>query len=180
MDARPFFDKKGSLRFCLLFAVLVSVFYSLTSLQVVISHVDITTPVTSAVIKTTRLLVDLLGAPVRLENADLVTPGMRLRISDDCNGMIAFIIYMSAVLAFPSRWRDKGIGILMGAVLIWTLNILRILILVYVALYFPQFFFETHIYVAQSVVIAAGVVLWFFWAQSALRAADSTRPSTAA
>ena len=180
MGDKSFFDKKGSVRFCLLFAFLVSVFYSLTSLQVVLKHVDITTPITFAVIKTTGLLVDLLAIPVRVENADLVTPGMRLRISDDCNGMIAFIIYMSAVLAFPSRWRDKGFGIFMGAVLIWTLNIVRILILVYVALYLPKFFFETHIYVAQSVVIAAGVVLWFFWAQSTLRTADSAGPSTTA
>jgi exosortase family protein XrtM len=124
--------------------------------------------------------VNLLGIPVHVENADLITPGMRLRISDDCNGMIAFIIYMSAVLAFPSRWRDKGLGLLMGAVLIWTLNIARILVLVYVALYLPKFFFETHIYVAQSVIIAAGVVLWFFWAQSTLRNADSAGPSVSA
>jgi len=180
MGEKPFFDKKGSLRFCLLFALLVSTFYSLTSLQIVLNRVDVVTPVTSAVVKTTGLLVNVLGVPVHVENADLVTPGMRLRISDDCNGMIAFIIFMSAVLAFPSRWRDKGLGILMGAALIWILNIFRILVLVYVALYFPQFFFETHIYVAQSVIIAAGVVLWFFWAQSALRSADSAGPSTAA
>ncbi len=160
--------RRAAFKFCLVFIAWVSLFYSLTTFDVVLRRVDIAGPVTDSVVKTVTGVVKLFSIPVEIDGADLKAPSLHLRISHECNGVIAFIIYLSAVLAFPSPFRRKIAGMLIGAAVIWTINVGRILLLVFVALYLPDVFYQTHIYVAQSLVIACAVVMWLLWARWAL------------
>jgi exosortase/archaeosortase family protein len=173
MNSSP--RRRAGLKFCLLFILWVSLFYSLTTFDYVLRHVNVTGPVTAGVVKSVTGLVKLFSIPVEIDGADLKAPELHLRISHECNGVIAFIIYLSAVLAFPSRFRRKIAGLLIGAVVIWTVNIGRILLLVFVALYLPDIFYQTHIYVAQALVIACAVVLWLLWAHWAMDSSAAGR-----
>ena len=74
---------------------------------------------------------------------------------------------MSAVLAFPSPLRIKLWGVLLGFTAIFALNLLRVISLYYIVLRYPKLFEGAHIYVWQTVVIGAAVLLWLFWAQRA-------------
>ena len=73
-------------------------------------------------------------------------------------------IYLSAVLAYPATWRAKLIGALLGIATIHFINVFRVSALFLIGLYYRQLFHETHVYVAQALVVAAAVALWLFWA----------------
>jgi exosortase/archaeosortase family protein len=91
-------------------------------------------------------------------------------VAKGCDGLVASMIYFAAVMAFPSTFRRKAIGLLMGFVAIQILNQARIIALFLTLIYLPNVFEDMHVYVTQSLVIAFGVVLWYFWAERIAKA----------
>ena len=87
-----------------------------------------------------------------------------MTIFNGCNGLITSLIFVSGVLAFPARWPAKLIGVAGGLFAIQLINMVRIISLFYVGVFFPTYFNDAHIYIWQSVVILAGVGLWIGWA----------------
>jgi exosortase/archaeosortase family protein len=73
-------------------------------------------------------------------------------------------IYLAAVLAYPATWRAKAVGALLGFVVILVVNLFRVSVLFLIGLYFQEIFHETHVYVAQALVVCVAVALWLFWA----------------
>ena len=73
-------------------------------------------------------------------------------------------IYLSAVLAYPATWASKRVGAGLGIGVILVVNIFRVAALFLIGLYFKQVFHETHVYVAQALVICVAVALWLYWA----------------
>jgi exosortase/archaeosortase family protein len=85
-------------------------------------------------------------------------------IYNGCNGLITSLIFISGVLAFPATWRSKLAGVIGGLLSIQIINLVRIISLFYIGVYFPKYFSQSHIFIWQSVVILAGVSLWIAWA----------------
>ena len=114
------------------------------------------------------LSLALSAGTIRIEGADrLAGKGVSFELRNGCNGVWATIIFVSAVLAFPSRFSVKAWGVLLGFCAIFVINLARVISLYYIVLYYPKAFEGAHIYVWQSVVIGAAVLLWLFWAQRA-------------
>jgi exosortase/archaeosortase family protein len=80
-----------------------------------------------------------------------------------CNGLEAIFIYSGAVLVFPASWKYKLKGILSGFVLIQFFNILRVLALVYAALYYKGLFEYLHVYIGQGIMIALSLGIFFLY-----------------
>ena len=74
------------------------------------------------------------------------------------------MIYLSAVLAYPATLGAKAIGSVLGLLMINGLNLIRVVALFLIGLYYNQIFHETHVYVAQALVIAVAVATWLYWA----------------
>ena len=87
-----------------------------------------------------------------------------MTIFNGCNGLITSLIFISGVLAFPARWQAKVIGVVGGLAAIQLLNLVRIVSLFYIGIFFPALFNDAHIFIWQSIVILAGVGLWIAWA----------------
>jgi exosortase/archaeosortase family protein len=80
-------------------------------------------------------------------------------------------IYLAAVFAYPAPWRAKLIGAGLGVLMIHTINLVRVSALFLIGIYYKQLFHETHVYVAQALVVGAAVALWLFWAGRVAHAA---------
>ena len=93
-----------------------------------------------------------------------------VRIVEACDGILPATIYLSAILAFPSRWADKGWGLLIGLPAIFLINLVRVVTLVMVGAAWPDIFEQVHIYVWQALVIGLAMVIWVFWAERFVRA----------
>lgn len=86
-----------------------------------------------------------------------------VRIITECTGLFEMVIYMSCVLAFPTRWSKRGIGLLIGIPAIYIFNLLRILCLLLAGRYLNSMFEFFHIYFWQATLIVMITSVWLFW-----------------
>ena len=85
-------------------------------------------------------------------------------VAPACSGAVPTTIYLSAVLAYPTSWRAKAIGALLGSIVIHIVNLFRVSALFLIGLYFHEIFHDSHVYVAQALVVCVAVALWLYWA----------------
>jgi archaeosortase B (VPXXXP-CTERM-specific) len=113
---------------------------------------------------TTSFVLRLLGNDTRVEGIRVISNRFTLDIIPACTGLFVLGAFLSAVIAFPVRWRAKVIGLVLGIAAICILNIVRLASLFYVGVYWPRFFDYAHLVVWQTLVIAISVLLWLAWA----------------
>jgi exosortase/archaeosortase family protein len=85
-------------------------------------------------------------------------------VAPACSGAVPTSIYLAAVFAYPTSWRARGIGAVIGVTVIHLVNLLRVSALFLIGLYFHEIFHESHVYVAQALVVCVAVALWLYWA----------------
>jgi len=164
--ARP--ENRRTILFCLLFGLFLGAGYFLSIYRPVVEHgVE---PFTAFIAKVSSVILNLLGAKAHAAGTRLAGDGVAFELRNGCNGVWATIIFVSAVLAFPSTFSAKVTGVVAGFCAIFVINLMRVISLYYVVRYYPKAFEGAHIYVWQSIVIAAAVLLWLFWAQRAIPA----------
>ena len=159
-------ENRRTIFFVVIFGVFLGAGYLLSIYRPVVEHVIV--PFTAFISSVSSLLLRLFGSEAHSQGTRLAGQGVSFELRNGCNGVWATIIFVSAVLAFPSPFRARLWGVLFGFCAIFVINLLRVISLFYIVLYYPKLFEGAHIYVWQSVVIGAAVLLWLFWAQRAV------------
>lgn len=111
------------------------------------------------------------GFPVHKMHTIMGSGSFEVDVAPACSGAVPTSIYLAAVFAYPSTWRSRGLGAVLGIVVIQLVNIVRVCALFLIGLFFHEIFHDTHVYVAQALVVCVAVALWLFWAT---RYADAT------
>jgi exosortase/archaeosortase family protein len=150
------------------FVLLIALFFSLLTYTPIVKRIDIawmlaqlSAWISWAILRVIGLIV---GFPVRIEGTNLASGDFIVDVSPACSGAVPSSIYLAAVFAFPTSWRSKMIGAGLGVSIIHGVNLLRVVALFLVGLFFNEYFHETHVYVAQALVVAIAVATWLFWA----------------
>ena len=131
-----------SYRFVFLFILIGSVVYGLIHIALIREHLIV--PFTVGITQFSAWLIQLCGGQVWLYSNTLSMPGFALQILDSCNGLEASIILWAAILAFPAPWSYKFKGLIIGTLAIQSLNILRIISLLYLGAYQEEWFDGIH------------------------------------
>jgi len=84
-------------------------------------------------------------------------------IAPGCDGIEAVIILASAVLAFPSPWKHKIVGIVIGFFAIQALNLVRIISLFYLGQWNQTLFDWFHLYLWQALIVLDALAVWLIW-----------------
>lgn len=90
-------------------------------------------------------------------------PGGGITISNGCEGTEALFLLMAAIIACPFAWRVRLLGALCGALLIFALNQIRILVLFYAYRYDQAWFNQLHHTIAPLFLIAAASLFFLAW-----------------
>jgi archaeosortase B (VPXXXP-CTERM-specific) len=98
--------------------------------------------------------------------------GFTVTIVDECTGLYEMLIYSAAVLAFPTTWKNKGMGLLMGNPLIYLFNVLRIGMLIFVGEVGRDWFDFMHVYFMQATMIVMITGVWLLWITRVVRDRD--------
>lgn len=150
------------------FIGLIVVFFGMLTYTPIVERVDIAWLLAQASASISWVLLDgigrLGGFSVLIEGTNLVSGTFRVDVSPACSGAVPSMIYLAAVFAFPASWRSKLIGAGLGLAIIQGVNLIRVVVLFLIGLFEPQLFHETHVYIAQSLVVAIAVATWLFWA----------------
>ncbi len=150
-------------RFALIYVGLMGAFFALISFRPVQNIIDLNGIYTTGVVIVTSKILGAVGIPCSCRGSVISLPSIALDVKFGCNGLEAVMIYSVAVIAFPSSWRNRLFGIFAGFAVIQTVNILRIAGLAYSGIHFRRIFDYIHIYVAQGMMIAVSLGVFFFY-----------------
>ncbi|MDN5924149.1 MAG: exosortase H [Xanthomonadales bacterium] len=132
----------------------------------------------------TALLADISGWLMRTFDADIVVhgnviggihSGFAIAIERGCNGIEAVIILVAAIMAYPARWRDRILGIVIGFFCVQSVNLVRIISLYYIGNWNRQWFDWFHLYVWQALIVVDALVVFLIWLSWTRR--DETAPA---
>ena len=103
----------------------------------------------------------------------LQSPVADLEIVRGCDGAGAVFLVMAAILAFPASVKRKLIGLVLGILLMYSLNLIRISGLYFVVAYHNDWFQIIHTYLAPTLLIIVACLFFAWWALGASK--DSSR-----
>ena len=89
--------------------------------------------------------------------------GFTVKIIDECTGVMEMVIYSAAVIAYPTSWRKKLLGIAYGIPAIYAFNVIRIILLLVVGAYSRPIFEFMHLYFWQATLIIIIATIWIGW-----------------
>jgi exosortase H (IPTLxxWG-CTERM-specific) len=154
---------RPEVRFLLLFLLILGATFTVVALKQV--DTAVVTPYTTFVAQMSGCVLRASGEKAVVNGCVVSSSRFSVTIYNGCNGLITSLIFISGVLAFPARWSAKLIGVIGGLLAIQFINLLRIVSLFYVGVFFPRYFNDAHIFIWQSLVILFGISLWIVWAQ---------------
>ena len=150
-------------RFFLLFCVLLLSLFTLELWRPVQHFV---------IIPWTQFLAQLSGFIASLFDANVVSRGKFLldrstgggvSIEAGCNGIEACLILIAAMLAYPSHWKPKLAGILIGILAVQTVNVVRVVSLFYLAVWDAEIFRFAHLDLWQALIMIDVLIVWLLW-----------------
>ena len=102
--------------------------------------------------------------------------GFGVSIEPGCNGIEACIVLFAAVMAFPSTWRHKLVGLAAGFVAVQGLNVVRVISLFYLGQWNTQVFNFAHEYLWQALIMLDVLVVWLLWVRAGSKSPESSGP----
>ncbi len=152
------------LRFTIIFLVLVISLFALELFEPINQHVI--NPFTSLLATVSSFIMqlfddDVLATGVILSSKSNSTNAVK--IAAGCNGVEAVIILFSAIFAFPSQFKHKIYGFVLGFFGIQLLNIVRIISLYYLLQWDKNWFDWFHLYLWQALIILDALIIWLLW-----------------
>jgi exosortase/archaeosortase family protein len=123
---------------------------------------------------TLKLVVMPFAHDAVITGSMLRAGGATVQIVSDCTPLMPTATLWAAVVAFPATWRWRLTGLVAGAAIIWVYNVVRILALLPVLAFRPEWFEFIHVYLWQTVTLI--VVFMCFLAWLRLQPAERSEP----
>ena len=86
-------------------------------------------------------------------------------VGDECNGFKLFSIFAIFIISFPGNTKSKLWFIPLGLIIIHLANVLRIMALVLINNYYPEYLDFNHLYTFTIFVYSIIFLLWYLWAK---------------
>lgn len=82
---------------------------------------------------------------------------------EGCNAASIMILFVSFVFAFFKGWLRTLLFSVVGLVILFILNVLRIVLLNIIAVDYPHYLLSAHDYLFPAIIYGGVVVLWLIW-----------------
>ena len=151
---------ENTVRFCTKFGV-----YAIIAFSAIYALNDLVVePFTRGLAWVAYALAKAFGSPVSVDGISLSMPNFTVRIRNNCNAAYEIGLYSAAALAYPTSMSRRLKGILFAAAVLYVVNLIRVLSLLYTGYLFPAFIFEAaHVYVWQILFVLLIGALWLSW-----------------
>ncbi|PTX58521.1 exosortase family protein XrtF [Kordia periserrulae] len=128
--------------------------------------------VTRIVAQQTESIINTLGYEASVEVHD-AEPTMKLlvhgnyvgRIVEGCNSVSVLILFITFVIAFTGNLKNTVVFLLVGSVLVYLANLIRIVILGIGLYSFPEQEYLLHQIVFPTIIYGMVFLLWMLWVQ---------------
>ena len=85
------------------------------------------------------------------------------RIIEGCNGLSVIILFVSFIVAFSGKLKTTILYILGGSLIIYVLNLLRIVLLCVLMYYYPEYEHILHAILFPLFIYGVVFILWIIW-----------------
>jgi len=116
--------------------------------------------------RTTSWVLSLLGMHVQQTGTTVITSTLPVEIAESCTGSIVFLIFAAAVLPFPSSWKSRLKGLVLGLLALLFINLFRTCLIILVVSSFPGSLWTWHIVIGQIIVITGMIGVFLWWAKN--------------
>ncbi|MDI6794862.1 MAG: exosortase H [bacterium] len=121
----------------------------------------------------TSFILGLLSIPTEVKGTVVSLNNFSVKIVAECTGIVPMLIFISAVLAYPCRIKQKLAGVGIGIAGLYLLNLVRTVSLFWIGSVYPDLFNTAHFLVWQALMILFAVILWLFWVEKIVTAQES-------
>lgn len=150
------------------FLLLITVFFFILTWDPILKYVDLGASLAQLSAWMSFGVLKVIGAiggfPVHKMGTIMGSGSFEVDVAPACSGAVPTSIYLSAVFAYPTSWRARWLGTAIGIGVIQLVNVVRVSVLFLIGLFFHEIFHDTHVYVAQALVVCVAVALWLYWA----------------
>ena len=108
-------------------------------------------------------LIQQRPATDRLINLVAVNGIPRVHIENGCNGLTLLALFAGFILAYPGSWKKKAWFIPLGLVIVYLVNLGRVMLLTYNHVRYNESFDFNHKYTFLIAVYACIFGLWMVW-----------------
>lgn len=115
-------------------------------------------------------ILGLLGVSHTLDETMLhLVDGISLNIIDECTGIYELFVYAGCVMAYPTSSEKKLAGVAFGIPAMFGINMVRLVSLAFVGLWFPSMFGYVHYYLWQVTLILLVVFVMLVWIEKIVK-----------
>jgi archaeosortase B (VPXXXP-CTERM-specific) len=111
----------------------------------------------------TGACLKLLGLATTVSGRIVSLPNFSIEVVGECTGLYEMLIFLAAVIAYPSGWKKKALGAALGIPLLYLINIVRMVFITAVGNWSPNTFEFMHLYFWQVAMILIIVAVWVLW-----------------
>ena len=92
--------------------------------------------------------------------------GAYIVVSQGCDGFMTFAIILATIVAWPGPWLKKSVSIVLGLLFMFCLNILRIILMFKVDVYWSVWFDLMSQWVLPLAMILIALLYFYFWSRA--------------
>lgn len=136
-------------------------------------------PFTQSLVHACAILIGLFDHRVEAAGAVLrfIDGRGAVQVLAGCNAVEVCALLTAAILAFPGKLRYGLIGAAAGIVALQTINLLRIITLLYLSRGSQEVFEFFHNYVWDAMIGLEGLLIFFFWTRWQSRQEQAATPT---
>lgn len=153
---------KKEFKFLFTFLITSSILYILIS---IFYHKNFPVAGTSNVAYVANEILRYIGIKTIIINGDTIylPNNVELKIVLECTGVYEMIILSSIILSYPTNLRNKFYGIILGIVVIYILNMLRLISISYILIYYTDKFNFVDRYLWQISLVIFISITYIAW-----------------
>jgi exosortase/archaeosortase family protein len=103
---------------------------------------------------------------------------MAMDFALSCDAMDVYILFAAATVAFPARWRSRASALLPAFGALILLNVLRIVTLYFIGVYFPSRFELFHMQIWPLIIVVLATGSFLAWARTSTMPKGPAGPKT--
>ena len=166
-------QKNMLLKFSVLFVLFCAVFYAITRL----------TPSTFTSLN--NYTAEMMGFSLRslglqpvVHGVFVSAGGFGVEIITECSAIFILILFSSFVLAYPTTFKNKAIGLIFGIPILFAVNTLRLVVGFIAGMWRPDLFEYIHVYLWQTIIIIFVFISCLVWLQLVVMVTTKNKPLT--
>jgi exosortase family protein XrtF len=162
-------ELKPAFRFLAVFVGLYIVLNVLYGLWIA-SYGNRADALTELVTDQTSFLLNVLGEdtftrpkPNRAAISIVADSNVVLSVFEGCNSINVMIVFVSFVFAFGGERKKIAWFLPLGMGIVYVANLIRVMVLYFVAAYWKEYFYYMHKYVLTALLYLIVFILWWWW-----------------